>query len=339
MLSGGIDVGSHRARPLEGALPINTDQPLGVVNKGFRYSNHIDRDAAGESVLTFYTTRYCHSTQLEWLDRIARGAVRVDGQRVACDAVLCAGQVVTYERAPWTEPDTPTTFAVLQADDQIVAVDKPAGLPVLPGGHRLQCTLLALVRARFAGEVPPSPVHRLGRGTSGIVLFARTKDALRVLTAAFAERRVTKLYRALVCGVGLPRERQVDVPVGRVSYPPTGYLYAATAEGAPSRSVFRLLHEDRERCQSIIEVRLVTGRTQQIRIHTAAIGHPLVGDPLYVSGGGPAALVAGARAALPGDCGYHLHATRLAFRDPTSQRPVDIVSPAPPLLRIPGERY
>jgi 23S rRNA pseudouridine1911/1915/1917 synthase len=307
------------------------------VNKGYRYSNRIDRVAAGESVLAFYTRRYPHSTAAEWRERIARGAVRVDGRRVSCGAVLRAGQILTYDRAPWTEPATPSAFAVLHADDEILAVDKPAGLPVLPGGQRLEHTLLAQVRARFGGEVPPSPVHRLGRGTSGIVLFARTKDALRILTGAFADRRVTKLYRALVHGVGLPREGEVDVPVGRVAYPPTGHLYAATVDGAPSRSIFRLLHEDRERSQSLLEVRIVTGRTQQIRIHTAAIGHPLVGDPLYVAGGGPAPLVDGRRAPLPGDCGYHLHATRLAFRHPASRQPVEIVSPPPPPLLAPGE--
>jgi 23S rRNA pseudouridine1911/1915/1917 synthase len=196
---------------------------------------------------------------------------------------------------------------------------------------------LAFVRVRFAGDVPPSPVHRIGRGTSGIVLFARTRDALRALTAAFAERRVTKLYRALVRGVGLPPEQQIDVPIGRVSYPPTGYLYAATADGAPSRSVCRLLHEDREQSQSLVEVRIVTGRAHQIRIHAAAVGHPLVGDPLYVAGGGPAPLVAASRAPLPGDCGYHLHAHRLAFRHPSSQQLVEIVSPPPPLLRTRSE--
>ncbi|MGH7788945.1 MAG: pseudouridine synthase [Candidatus Binatia bacterium] len=307
------------------------------MNQGYRYSNQVDGDAAGESVLGFYTQRYAHSTQAQWLDRIVRGAVRLDGQCVASDVRLRAGQILTYERAPWTEPDTPTTFAVLYADEQIIAVDKPAGLPVLPGGERLERTLLALVRARFDGDVPPSPVHRIGRGTSGIVLFAKTRDALRALTAAFAARRVTKLYRALVEGVGLPPQQQVDVPVGRVSYPPTGYLYAALAGGAPSRSAFRLLCEDRVHSRSLLEVRIVTGRAQQIRIHAAAIGHPLVGDPLYVAGGGPAPLVAGTRAPLPGDCGYHLHATQLTFRHPASRQAVEIVCHPPPRLRRPDE--
>ncbi len=307
------------------------------MNRGFTYINRIDGDAAGESVIAFYATRYRHSSESEWRDRIQRGAVRLNGHTVAADTVLRAGQTLSYQRTPWTEPAAPTEFGVIYEDDQIIAVDKPSGLPVLPGGHHLEHTLLAQVRERFGGEVRPSPLHRLGRGTSGIVLFARTQEALRRLTEAFAERRITKTYRALVQGVGLRAEQTVDVPIGRVDYPPTGHLYAATPDGAASKSVCRLLHEDRERLQSLLEVRILTGRAHQIRIHVAAIGHPLVGDALYVAGGGPAPLVRGRRAPLPGDCGYHLHATRLAFRHPASGNLVEIFSPPPPALLAPEE--
>lgn len=313
--------------------PPTSDESEGFVNNGFRYSDEVGLDAVGESVLEFYATRYTHSTRAQWLERIASGAVQLDGQRVPCDTVLRAGQVLTYDRAPWVEPDAPTTFGVIYADDQIVAVDKPAGLPVLPGGQHLDSTLLALVRARFAGDAPPSPVHRIGRGTSGIVVFARTPHARRELTRAFARRRVTKLYRALVRGTGLPREQVIDLPIGRVPYPPTGHLSAATADGAPAKSVCVLLREDREHSQSLLEVRIVTGRTQQIRIHTAAIGHPLVGDRLYTAGGRPAALVAGTRPPLPGDCGYLLHATHLAFAHPASGERIAFDCAPPPLLR------
>jgi 23S rRNA pseudouridine1911/1915/1917 synthase len=166
---------------------------------------------------------------------------------------------------------------------------------------------------------------------------ARTQPALRRLTEAFAKRAIVKIYRALVRGVGLPAERTIDVPIGRAPYAPTGALYAATADGAPSRSVCRLLHEDHTRIQSIVEVRIITGRAHQIRIHMAAIGHPLVGDLLYVAGGVPAPLIAGQRPPLPGDCGYHLHATRLAFPHPTNGESVELFSPPPAALRKPDE--
>ncbi len=303
------------------------------MNRGFCYRDEIDRDGAGESVLAFYTSRYAHSSEHEWLERIERGAVRLDGAVVTPSTVLRTGQTLSYERAPWAEPEAPSTFDVLYEDDDLVAVDKPSGLPVLPGGHYLDHTLLALVRARFTGEVPPSPLHRLGRATSGVVLFARTEEALRRMTSEFVERRIVKIYRALVAGVGLPSEQVVDVPIGRVPYAPTGELHAATGDGAPSKSVFRLLSENGERSASLVEVRIVTGRPHQIRIHAAAIGHPLIGDPLYIAGGGPAPLVGRRRPPLPGDCGYHLHAMRVAFKHPKTGEGLEVFSRPPPLLR------
>jgi len=305
-----------------------------ALNHGYTYVDRIDSDGAGETVLAFYTRRYRHSTESEWRERIRAGAIRLDGEPVAATTVLRAGQVLSYARAPWVEPEAPRAFGVLHEDEHLIAVDKPSGLPVLAGGHHLENTLVALVRERFTGEVPPSPLHRLGRATSGIVLFARTRFALRRLTEDFAERRITKIYRALVQGVGLADETTIDVPIGRIDYAPTGKLYAAARDGAASRSICRLLHADSDRLRSLVEVRIVTGRPHQIRIHMAAIGHPLVGDPLYVSGGGPVALVAGRRPPLPGDCGYLLHAMRLSFHHPETREPLDLRSPpASPLLR------
>lgn len=304
------------------------------MNRGFRYIDRIGADAEGETVLLFYCARYRHSTEAEWRSRIESGAVRLDDRPTSADTRLRRGQALSYDRAPWDEPAVPTSFAVLYEDDEIVAVDKPSGLPVLPGGHHLEHTLLALVRARYGQRPALSPLHRLGRATSGVVLFARTTRSGAKLSAAFRERRITKIYRALLTGTGLPAERTVSAPIGRVAYPPTGTLHAATAGGAPSTSVFRLLCEDRARDRSLVEVEIATGRAHQIRIHAATLGHPLVGDPLYVVGGGPAPLVAGARAPLPGDAGYHLHALRLAFRHPVTDATMKIVSPPPPLLRV-----
>jgi 23S rRNA pseudouridine1911/1915/1917 synthase len=312
------------------------------LNRGFTYTNEIDAGAAGETVVDFYTRRYPHSTAAQWRERIERGTVRLDGHEVSPTTLLRAGQTLSYERAPWDEPETPTSFGVLYEDAHVIAVDKPSGLPVLPGGHHLEHTLLALVRARFAvdnsSEVPPSPLHRLGRATSGIVLFARTPLALRRLTEAFSERRITKIYRALVQGVGLTDEQTIDVPIGRIDYAPTGKLYAAASGGAPSTSICRLLDEDAGQHRSLVEVRIITGRPHQIRIHMAAIGHPLVGDPLYIAGGLPTPLIPGNRPPLPGDCGYHLHAMRLTFHHPITNDPLNLFSPPPSPLRAPGER-
>ncbi len=262
----------------------------------------------------------------------------LNGGRVDVETELERGQRLTYDREAWEEPDAPRKFDVLYEDEQIIAVDKPSGLPVLPGGHHLENTLLSAVRERFGGSVPPSPLHRLGRGTSGIVLFARDPRALQLLSEAFQTRSLTKIYRARVCGIGLQTEFRVDQPIGRVDYPPTGQLFAATDDGKSSSSECTVVWEDAEEEETILDVKIITGRPHQIRIHVAAAGHPLVGDPLYTVGGNPKPLVDGERPPLPGDVGYFLHARLLKLVHPDSGDPVKIEALPPEKLRIPGER-
>jgi 23S rRNA pseudouridine1911/1915/1917 synthase len=308
------------------------------LNTGYTYTDIIDTDAEGETVLGYYTSRYTHSTKDEWLARIMSGQIKLDGESTEAGQQLSKGQRLTYEREAWTEPDAPRTFDVLYEDEQVIAVNKPSGLPVLPGGHHLENTLLSVVRERYGGEVPPSPLHRLGRGTSGIVLFARNVEALRSLSEAFQKRSLKKVYRALVVGTGLGATFRVETPIGKIPYAPTGELFAATSDGKPSTSICTTLWEDSEKKQTLLDVEIITGRPHQIRIHTAASGHPLVGDPLYDAGGIPKPLVVGDRPPLPGDTGYHLHARLLEFEHPASSERIVVEAQPPDLLRIPEER-
>lgn len=305
-------------------------------NQGYTYTDHLDADHP--SVLDFYTRHYTHSSQEAWLHRIAEGSILLNGDPTLPDVPLRRGDVLTYERAPWVEPDAPLNFTTLYEDDHLIAVDKPSGLPVLPGGHYLQHTLLALVRAQFEGPAPPSPLHRLGRATSGIVLFARTEEAIRQMTATFVNRQITKVYRALLQGTGIPETFVIETPIGPIPYAPTRTVNAATPNGRPSSSEGTRLHENEDARQTLVDIRIITGRPHQIRIHVAAMGHPLVGDPLYVVGGTPPPPVPGQRAPLPGDIGYHLHARRLTFRHPIDGHQVDIASTPPPILKTPEER-
>jgi len=307
------------------------------VNTGYTYTDIVDASAEGETILAFYASRYTHSSESEWSERIASGRVLLENERVACETLLQRGQRLTYTRERWEEPDAPRTFEVLYEDEQIIAVNKPSGLPVLPGGHHLENTLLSAVRERFGGDVPPSPLHRLGRGTSGIVLFAREQNALRGLSEAFQTRTMTKIYRALVCGVGLAETFTVHQPIGKIDYEPTGYLYAATPDGKPSVSECAVLFENPEKDETLLDVTILTGRPHQIRIHVAAAGHPLVGDPLYASGGIPFLTSYGSRPPLPGDTGYHLHARLLAFDHPITQETIEIEAPPPDVLATPVE--
>lgn len=307
------------------------------INHGWTYRNLIQPDAAGETVLQFYLRRYPHSSAEAWRKRILSGEVRLNDRPTTPETLLSTGQRLTYHRKPWPEPDAPVSFALLYEDEHLIAVAKPAGLPVLPGGQRLRNTLLARVRERYPETPGPAPLHRLGRGTSGVVLFARTETARRVLSDDFRNRRICKIYRALVAGTDMPDRFAVDVPIGRIPYPPTRYLYAATSEGKPARTECRVLNRIPDGNRSLIRVNLITGRAHQIRIHLAAAGHPLIDDPLYRSGGLPEVPTAGGRAPLPGDIGYHLHARELHFTHPATSRIVHLACLPPPILRTPAE--
>jgi 23S rRNA pseudouridine1911/1915/1917 synthase len=169
-------------------------------------------------------------------------------------------------------------------------------------------------------------MHRLGRGTSGLLLFARTAAARRFVAAEWRAGRVEKTYRALVSGI--PREQRfaVEAPIGPVPHPRLGRVHAARAAGKPSLSHVEVLAERGDR--AIVSVRIATGRPHQIRIHLAFAGHPLVGDPLYVTGGVP-----GPEPGLPGDGGYRLHAERLVLAHPTTPGRLELECPPPPELR------
>ncbi len=274
-------------------------------------------------MLSYLTATRLHSTEQEWAARIDRGEVEVEGTRVRRDAILHAGETIVWHRPPWDEATVPTHFEILHEDDSILAINKPSGLPTMPAGGFLEHTLLSLVR----GQHPEaSPLHRLGRHTSGVVLFARTRAAASRLARAWRDRDVKKTYRALALGSTRAEVFVIDVPIGPVPHPLLGTVQAASAGGRPSHSVAMVLEKRHDR--SLFSVEITTGRPHQIRIHMAWAGHPLVGDSVYEAGGGLKQ-----HPGLPGDGGYLLHAERLQFAHPATGERVTITATPPPELQ------
>ena len=189
----------------------------GPLNRGFAYVETVARRDAGRTVLAHLTDRYRHTDGSAWEERIRAGLVLLDGSPAAPDATLRPGQTLTWMRPPWREPEAPLDWALLYEDVDLVVVAKPSGLPTLPGAGYLEHTLLALVRKRYPEA---APLHRLGRGTSGLVLFARSAQAARALSKAWRERTVTKVYRALV--TGSPGEDEFVVETRHRSHSPSG---------------------------------------------------------------------------------------------------------------------
>jgi 23S rRNA pseudouridine1911/1915/1917 synthase len=296
------------------------------VNHGFAYRTHVGAEGAGLAVVDYLARCYSKFSREEWLSRIQSGRVLLDGMPSQENTILRPGQLLVWMRPPWEEPDVPRSFAILYRQDGLLAVAKPRGLPTIPGGGGfVEHTLLSLVRRRFDGA---SPLHRLGRGTSGIVLFASTSHAFSTLSEQWRRGGILKVYRALVAGCPADDELAVDRRIGPVPHPILKTVHAASPTGKPAQSHVKVL-ERRDGC-ALVDVTIATGRPHQIRIHLAAAGHPLVGDPLYVVGGIPAV----DSRALPGDLGYLLHARLLGFAHPVTGEWTEIACAPPPPLRL-----
>lgn len=298
-------------------------RPLGF-NEGFDYVDRINDRGDGLSILDYLARIYVHSSKEEWQDRLERGEVFLNGRLATSGVILKAGSTLVWHRPPWREPDVPLACGILHQDPDLLAVAKPSGLPSMPGGGYLDHTLFTVVRRRFPEA---TPAHRLGRGTSGIVLFAFTARARSALGEAMRRRRVVKIYRALASGIPNQDDFSIERAIGPVAHPLLGTVHASSPTGKHAVSHARVL--ERRENASLLEVRIETGRPHQIRIHLAAAGHPLVGDPLYAAGGG----FKEPQTSLPGDCGYFLHAERVCLDHPTTGSPLDVWCSPPPMLR------
>jgi len=300
-------------------------------NSGCVYPDGISPADEGVTVASFYTSRYPHSTDEEWRQRIEAGQVLLNGLPASPDDLLTRGDSLLYRRLPWEEPDAPSDFATLFEDDDVLVLSKPSGLPVLPGGFFLENTLLHLVRERYGGTC--SPLHRLGRGTSGAILFIRNALAARSLAKAMFERSILKVYLALASGTGMPNAFTVDAPIGPVPHKLPITVNAYRPDGRLSISHVRVIRRLPDENAALLEVTLPTGRPHQIRIHLSYAGYPLVGDPLYQAGGIPRTDgIDDERTTTPGATGYLLHSWKIRFPYPRGRGDMEIISPPPALL-------
>ena len=286
-----------------------------MLNRGYAYTTVIGKAHHGQSLLSHLATLYRHSTASTWQRRLADGQVTLDGIVANGHESLRSGQTLVWSRPAWREPDVPRHFETLFEDAHLLAVNKPSGLPTLPGAGFMENTLLRLVQERCPEA---NPVHRLGRGTSGIVLFAKTSQAAAALSADWNTPKIQKIYRAIAQGTASQATYEILTPIGRVPHPRLGSVWAAHEGGKPSKSVATVIARGND--TTTFQVALHSGRPHQIRIHLASIGHPLVGDPLYGPGGQPLESLPG----LPGDGGYSLHAQFLRFRHPITGQQIDL---------------
>jgi 23S rRNA pseudouridine1911/1915/1917 synthase len=267
---------------------------------------------------------------------IKEGCVRLDGQGARANHAVRSGQQVSIDipepiaAAPGAEP---LPLKILYQDADLLVVDKPAGMVVHPSaGHETGTLVNALLHhvgdlSGIGGERRPGIVHRLDRGTSGLMVVAKHDAAHEALARQFREREIDKEYVALVWGE-VHAGRRIDRPIGR---DPSDRKKMSARARRSREAVTRIVGADAiTPALTLARVAIHTGRTHQIRVHLSAIGHPVVGDPLY----------GGVRRRVPGDLRAvthldrpFLHATRLAFLHPSDRRRMEFESPLPDDLR------
>ncbi len=271
-------------------------------------------------------------TRREAAALIAAGGVRVGGRPVTLrSSRVSQGDELEVDAPPPKAPFRPwpqddVEVPVVYADEDVVVVDKPAGLVVHPGAGKAAGTLVNGLLAQFpeiatvGAPERPGIVHRLDKGTSGLLVVARNRTAYDNLVRQLADRAVERRYQALVWGAFDAAAGAVDAPVGRGYANPT--RMAVSAGGRPARTSYRVLTLFTHPAKvTLVACRLETGRTHQIRVHLAAIGHPVVGDDRY----------GGARPSIdPGR--PFLHASQLGFDHPATGAKLRFSSPLPPEL-------
>lgn len=256
---------------------------------------------------------------------IAEGRVRVNGKPAAKSARLSGGETVTVDVPQLREtalPPQDIPLDVVYEDDDVIVVNKPTGLVVHPApGHPDGTLVNALLHhcgdslSGIGGEKRPGIVHRIDRDTSGLIIAAKNDAAHLALSAQLKDHSLSRTYECLVTGNMKQDSGTVDAPIGRSSADRKKMAVVPTGRRAVTHweVVARYPGVTHLRC------RLETGRTHQIRVHMAYIGHPILGDTVY-----------GAKKPVPGLTGQCLHATGLRFIHPRTGEPVELHCPLPP---------
>ncbi|MGB8332609.1 MAG: RluA family pseudouridine synthase [Polyangiales bacterium] len=297
---------------------------------------------AGQRLDQFIQHRIPRLSRTRAQEVVRACAYRADGTRRRASERVRAGETVVLVRPAFEEAGVPLQFDVLYEDDAVLAVDKPAGLPVHPSASYHKNTLTYLLRQRF-GEDAPQIAHRLDRETSGLLLCGRTRAAERELKIAFENRRVRKRYLAIVRGVMPDEDGSIDLSMDRAKEG-LHLLMEVSPEGEGYPAVTRYQVVARRDDATLVSLSPESGRQHQLRVHLSAIGFPIIGDKLY----GPEGIdpfleyiETGMTDALRRRLGHErhaLHAYELQFTHPSSLESMTLRAPlAEDLRRLWGE--
>jgi RluA family pseudouridine synthase len=287
----------------------------------------------GERLDSFLASRFPYRSRTQWSAMIRQGRIRLNDKHARPGRPLRPGDRIEYVPDPRPEPRVSNAVRVLMEDDSMLALQKPANLPVHPSGRYFRNTLLLMLleaRGEALDETELRIVHRLDRETSGVILFGKGKLAAAALSRQFEMRTVRKRYLAIVHGVPTMDRFLIDAPIGPDASSPVRKAMTVLPGGAEARTSCRVLRRGHE--HALILASPHTGRLHQIRVHLRHAGHPILGDKVYgldphlfvrfVEGkltNGDRETLAWRRQAL--------HAWKLTFRHPRTGDRIDLRAP------------
>jgi len=293
-------------------------------------------EEAGTRLDRWLAARFPELSRTRLQALVETGKVTVAGQPRRAAYRVRAGERVAVEIAlpePQRLAPEPVPLSIVYEDADLLVVDKPAGMVVHPGAGHASGTLAAALLAHapsvagVGGQGRPGIVHRLDKGTSGLLVVAKSPRAYEALVRQLAARRVSRRYLALVHGEVKPSRGVIEAPIGRHPRDRTRMAIRPEGEGKAALTSYTVL--ERFAGVSYLEAKLGTGRTHQIRVHLASLGHPVLGDATYRGRSTPRIRDPILSGLVDGLAGVALHAAALSFFHPVTGQPLDFASPLP----------
>ena len=298
-----------------------------------RFHSRVPHDRAGRSLVHYLAARFTYHDTARWTELIECQRVLLNGRPCRPDSVVRAGDDVAYLPEPFTEPPANTAFRIVYQDEWIVGVDKPSNLLVHRAGRSFTSNLIYLLRNGEQGKAWPNAtaVNRLDRLTSGVVIIATRGEHCIAFADALQSKDARKEYCAIVYGLFDPACESIDAPIGKDPQSPLAYRHAIRNEGGKNALTHIIGVEHLAGRFSIVRLMPVTGRTHQLRLHCAHVGHPVVGDPLYAPDHTEAPSPSAGDTVPFGR--QALHCERVALKHPFLDKRVTIEAPVPDDMR------
>jgi 23S rRNA pseudouridine1911/1915/1917 synthase len=237
---------------------------------------------AGQRLDAFLARSFPYRSRTSWASFVRAGRIRLNDGPVRPGRALREGDRIQYLPDPRPEPRVSRAYRIIHEDELVLAIRKPANLPVHPSGRYFRNTLLLMLladRCQDLGSTDLRIVHRLDRETSGVILFGKGRGPAAALATQFEARKVRKSYLAIVHGAPFQDRFEIDAPIGHDPDSPIRKAMTVRADGRPARTRFRVLRRGPEHALVLAQPR--TGRLHQIRVHLRHAGLPIVGDKVY----------------------------------------------------------